>query len=352
MFKGIDFFSDTVTRPTKAMRMAMAEAEVGDEQEGEDPTTLKLEQRMAELLGHEASYFFPTATMANQVAIQIHCRPGEEILAAESAHVFWAEAGGPAVHARAMAKSIRTKTGIFSADDVNAAVNPVKSPHFPVSRLLVVENTCNLGGGLAWPLEKLDEVTSFARTKQMSLHLDGSRLFNAALAINQPAKRIAAAFDSVTVCFSKGLGCPMGAILAFPKKHKEQVRLLKQRMGGALRQSGIVSAAVLYALENHLDRLREDHDHAKLLGDELRKVGGPIRVEEAALTTNMVFFHANHPKIPTEIFLQACEKKGVRFLWMGDTRIRAVTHLDISRTDVLKAVDVVREVLQLEAHTR
>ncbi len=349
MFRGIDFISDTATRPTKAMRQAMADAEVGDEQEAEDPTTLRLEARMAELLGQEEAYFFPTATMANQVAIQIHCRPGEEVIAASTAHIFWAEAGGPAVHARALAKPIPTPTGLFGIEELKAAFNSVKSPHFPVSKLLVIENTSNLGGGLAWPLDKLDAVTSWAKEHGMKLHLDGSRLFNAALAVKQPVKRIASMFDTVTVCFSKGLGCPTGAILTFPKKDKEEVRLLKHRMGGALRQSGILTSGVLYALDYHLERMAEDHDNAKLLAAELKKIGGSIQVEDppqgGGLVTNMVFFHYAGAAKSTESFLQACEKKGVRFSWMGETRIRAVTHLDIGRSDVFKAAEIVREVL-------
>ncbi len=346
MFTGTDFFSDTVTRPTRAMRLAIAEADVGDEQEGEDPTTNRLEQRMAELLGTEDGFFFPTATMANQVAIQLHCRPGEEVLGASNAHVFWAEAGGPAVHARALAKQIPTKTGIFSAADFKAQINNVKSPHFPVSRLLVIENTCNLGGGLAWPLKDLEEVTSVAKEKGLKLHLDGSRLFNAALAVNATVKKISERFDTITVCFSKGLGCPAGAFLGFPKSLRDESRLLKQRMGGAMRQSGILSAAVIYALDHHVDRLSEDHDNAQLLAEELKK-DAAIRVEEANLSTNMVFFHCGTPKLSTEKFLETCEKKGVRFLWMGDTRIRAVTHLDIGRADVLRAAQVARGVLAL-----
>ncbi len=334
-----------MTRPTKAMRQAMADAEVGDEQEGEDPTTLKLEHKMAELLGLEDAFFFPTATMANQIAIQIHCRPGEEVLGASAAHIFWAEAGGPAVHARAMAKTIPSPSGIFSGQELKAAITTAKSPHFPISRLLVVENTSNLGGGLAWPLTALDEVTHTAKNMGLKLHLDGSRLFNAAVATKVPAKRLAQAFDSVTICFSKGLGCPMGAILAFPKPEHDQVRLLKQRMGGALRQSGIISAGVLYALENHLERLEDDHQNARLLQQELKKLENGIRVEESPQGTNMVFFHWTHPKVSTESFLQACEKKGVRFSWMGDSRIRAVTHLDLGRSDILRAAQIVGEVL-------
>lgn len=345
MFKGIDFFSDTVTRPSPGMRQAMANAEVGDEQEGEDPTTLRLEEKMAELLGLESAYFFPTATMANQVAIQIHCRPGEEILGSSTAHVFWAEAGGPAVHARALAKPIPSPTGIFSVDELKAQITTVKSPHYPISKLLVIENTCNLGGGLAWPLDALDAVTATAKAMNVKLHLDGSRLFNAAVKRNVPAKRLTQAFDTVTICFTKGLGGPLGAILAFPKKDREEVRLLKQRMGGALRQSGIIAGGLLYALENNLARLVEDQENAEALARELKQFEGDIRVEESPHGTNMVFFHWLNPACSTEAFLQACEKKGLRFSWMSDTRIRAVTHLDISRADIKKAAQLVGEVL-------
>ena len=245
MFQGIDLYSDTITRPTRAMRLAMVEAEVGDEQKREDPTTAHLEERMAKLLGHSSSMFFPSATMANEIAIRLHCAPGDELVAADDCHLYFAEAGGPAIHSAVVCKAISTASGIFSGEDVRRQFRWAKGPHYPVTRLVSVENTTNMGGGVAWPKAALDDVVHVARELELKTHMDGSRLFNAAAASGLTPTQIAAGFDTVTVCFSKGLGCPTGAILAFDERHWERVRRLKQLFGGAMRQSGILAAAAL-----------------------------------------------------------------------------------------------------------
>lgn len=345
MFKGIDLYSDTVTRPTPAMRKAIAEAEVGDEQKGEDPTTLRLEERVAKLLGHESAYFFPSATMANEIALKILSAPGDEILAYEQCHLFFAETGGPAVHAGLMTRPIPTESGIFDADLVKATYRLAKGAHYPNSTLLSVENTTNMGGGVAWPMDALVSVTRAARELEMKTHLDGSRLWNAVAKEGYSLKEVGSLFDAVTVCFSKGLGCPTGAVLAFPEKYRHTVRRLKQLFGGSFRQSGVLSAACLYALDNHMERIGEDHGNAKRLAEILSEFS-LIHVENPSPSTNMVYFRWNSRQVDTNKFLSACERKGLRFSSVGGNRVRAVTHLDVPRELIEKSRNIVKEVIQ------
>lgn len=344
MFKGIDFYSDTVTKPTDAMKKAMMQAELGDEQKGEDPTTCKLEAIAAELLGHEATMFFPSATMANQIAIRLLCEPGDELIAAENCHLFFAEAGGPAVHSSVMARPIRTPTGIFTGEDLRNVYRYSKGPHYPISKLVSIENTSNMPGGIAWDLKSLDDVLHTASELNLKTHLDGSRLFNAAIKTSAKPARLASQFDTVTICLSKGLGCPIGALLAFKKSAYTKIRRLKQLWGGAMRQSGILAAAGIYALENHITRLEEDHHHATLLAEKLDTEIPDIRVESNQPSTNMVFFQWTSAKISPSEFNQICIDKGIRFSQFGENRFRAVTHLDISHKDIDTAVNILREI--------
>lgn len=343
MFKGIDFFSDTVTRPTPEMRQAMVQAEVGDEQRGEDPTTLRLEERIAELLGKEAAMFLPSATMANEIALMELGRPGDELIAAENCHLFLAESGGPAVHARLQAKPIVTQTGMFTVADLKANFRTALGPLYPVSRVLSMENTTNMGGGIAWPLDRFFQVQEAAKELQMKVHLDGARLFNAATASEVPIKRLASVFDTVTICFSKGLGCPMGACLAFDYERWDSIRRFKQLMGGALRQSGMLAAAALYALDHHVQRLQDDHENARLLAKGLLDIQG-IEVENPSPSTNMAYFKLKSKKYSPVEFQSTCEQRGLRFSPVGPDRFRAVTHLDISKSDVAKALGILKEI--------
>lgn len=344
MFKGIDLFSDTVTLPTEAMKKAMLAAELGDEQKGEDPTTRHLETLMAEMTGHEAALFFPSATMANEVAIRLLCEPGDELLAAENCHLFFAEAGGPAIHAGVLAKPIRTQNGIFTSADLHAHYRWNKGPHYPVSKLLSIENTTNMGGGIAWNLQELDDVLNAAQQLNLKTHLDGSRIFNAMVKTNSTLQQLTARFDAVTICFSKGLGCPIGAVLAFSQVHYAKVRRLKQLFGGSMRQSGMLAAAAIYALQNHVTRLAEDHQNAQYLAECLSKIGPQIVVEKAAQSTNMVFFNWQDSKISAQTFLERCIQQGVRFSQVDTQRFRAVTHLNITKQDVDKAVGIVKAI--------
>ncbi len=337
----IDLFSDTVTRPTRAMRAAMAEAEVGDEQRGEDPTTRRLEERAAELLGQETATFLPSATMANAIAIQLFCGPGDEVLSAENGHVLNYEAGGAAVHARASVRSIPTWTGIFGK---NAVLQRLRhdTPHAPRPRLVVVENTTNAGGGRPWPVDECDGVLQAARQSGLRVHLDGSRLFNAAVALELPSRRLGQGFDSVTLCLSKGLGCPVGAVLAHRSESTAAVRRLKQLMGGAMRQSGILSAAGVYALDHHVERLAEDHHHAQALYEGLDALPQLV-VEKIPLRTNMVYFEVPDRYSPDRLE-QDLLAEGVRVSRIHSHRFRAVTHLDINSAGIERALQVFRTV--------
>ncbi len=344
MFKGIDLFSDTVTQPTMAMKKAMIEAELGDEQLGEDPTTRKLEERIADILGHSAAMFFPSATMANEVAICLQCARGDELIAAETCHLFMAETGGPAVHAGAMIRPIRTANGVFKGDDVRQTYRWAKGPHYPATKLVSVENTTNMGGGIAWSLAELDSVLTTSHELGLKTHLDGARFFNAVVSSQLKPHTVAGRFDTTTICFSKGLGCPTGAVLTFPKHDYDKIRRLKQLFGGAMRQSGMLAAACLYALDNHIARLQEDHENAQLLAVKLSENIPQIRIENNPPATNMVFFSLHSTKMAPAQFLQECILKGLRFSQPGENRFRAVTHLGIKRDDITQGVKIVKEI--------
>lgn len=348
MFKGIDFFSDTITKPTAAMKQAMVDAEVGDEQKGEDPTTLQLEAYVADLLGFEAAMFFPSATMANQIAIRLLCDRGDELLAAENCHLFFAESGGPAIHSGVMTRPIKTKTGIFSAEDLSNTFRFSKGPHYPVSKLLSIENTTNMGGGIAWEVDALDAVLSRAKELNLNTHLDGARLLNAAVKLNVKPQRITSKFNTVTLCLSKGLGCPIGAVLTFSHSDYNKVRRFKQLWGGALRQSGMLAAAGIYALKNNIERLAEDHANAEIFANKLHSEIEEIKVENNPLSTNMVFFEWHGANMTSEQFYENCVENGVRFLYLGENRFRAVTHLDVNSEDVNKAIDIIKKVVRLK----
>lgn len=342
MFKGIDLFSDTVTRPTAAMKNAMLEAEVGDEQKREDPTTYKLEEMVAELLGHDAAMFFPSATMANEIAIRLLTEPGDELIGAENCHLFVAEAGAPAVHSGVMTRAIRTESGIFSADELRKTYRTAHGPHYPRSKMLSIENTTNLGGGIAWQNDAIHSVLQAAKELKLKTHLDGSRLFNAAVKTGTPSAKIASQFDAVTLCLSKGLGCPVGAMLAFNKNDYEKVRRLKQLWGGAMRQTGILAAAGIYALKHHIERLADDHSNAAHFAKEVAKLP-QFLIENKLPSTNMVFFSWQGKNMSPSQFLEACLAKGLRFSQVDENRFRAVTHLDVSKGDIDKAIEILKQ---------
>ncbi|HET6518232.1 MAG TPA: threonine aldolase family protein, partial [Geminicoccaceae bacterium] len=284
----INLYSDTQTRPTPAMRRAMAEAPVGDEQRGEDPTVNRLCAMVAGLLGKEAAVFLPSGTMCNEIAILVHCQRGDEIIADRTAHVITAEGGGPAALAGALVNPLDGAAGVFTAEQARAAVR-ARSRYSPRTRVIVVEQTSNFGGGTVWPLAGIRAVAEVAGEHGLALHMDGARLMNAVVASNAAAREHALPFDSAWLDLSKGLGCPVGAVLAGSADFIEAAWRWKQRIGGAMRQAGIIAAAGVFALEHHVARLAEDHANARAFAGRIAGVPG-ILVEPERVQTNIVFF--------------------------------------------------------------
>lgn len=338
----IDLVSDTATRPTPGMRRAMAEAEVGDEQRGEDPSVNRLCERIAVLLGKEDAIFLPSGTMCNQVAIAVHCRPGDEVYGAETAHIFSTEGAGPAVLAGAQCWPIATETGIFTPDDLARAVRPGRR-QAPNARLIEVEQTVNRTGGVVWPLAALRAVGDFAKARGLIVHMDGARLFNAGVASGVSVRDFAAPCDSVWIDLSKGLGCPVGGVLAGSAAFIEAAWRWKYRLGGAMRQAGILAAAGLYALDHHVERLADDHANARLLADSIADVPG-IAVLNPGVETNMVFIEVSASGKSAPDFAAALEARGVRLGASSATELRAVTHLDVDAEGIGKAARAIRAV--------
>jgi len=326
----IDLRSDTVTKPTPGMLAAMAAAGVGDEQEREDPTTNELQCRMAELLGHEAALFLPTATMANQAALRVLSRPGCKVVAEERTHVLIYEWGGPAIHSGLVMQGLVAEAGRPTPEQIG------KVDDFGAGSVLVLENTHRSSGGRIWPLEEFRAAAEAARSRGAAVHLDGARLFNASVAAGIEPSTWGVVADTVTICFSKGLGCPFGAVLAGPAETIERAWEAKFLFGGALRQSGIAAAAMLYALDHHVERLADDHARARRLAEG-------IGVALAAVETNFV-------PIPDEPGLRGqLLERGVG---VGDLRpgwLRAVTHLDIGDDEIEQAIELMQEVLSVHA---
>jgi threonine aldolase len=329
----VNLYSDTQTRPTEGMRAAIAAAEVGDEQRGQDPTTLALQERVAELLGHEAALFLPSGTMCNQIAIRLHIRPGgDEIIIDRTAHPVNHEAGGPAQHAGAMVRTLQGDGGIYSIEQLEAAIRPA-SRYSPRSRLVSVEQTSNLGGGRVWPLERIRAVLDVARRHELRAHLDGARLLNAVVASGVPADEYAGGFDTAWIDFTKGLGAPVGAVLAGSRELIDEAWRFKQMMGGAFRQSGIVTAGCLYALDNHIERLAEDHENARILAEGLAALPGVV-LDPARVETNIVIFEVDDAPALVQRIADRVE------LQVVDPRhVRAVTHLDVDRADIERALE-------------
>ncbi|MDB5818803.1 MAG: putative threonine aldolase [Rhizobacter sp.] len=343
----IPLISDTESQPTAAMRVAIANAVVGDEQRGEDPTVNRLQCRVAELLGKEAGLWFPGGTMCNFVAIKVHTQPADAIVADWMSHILRAESAGVAFSSGVQIEPIATPRGIFSQDELQAALDRLRttpSPYAPRPRLLCVEQTHNFGGGAVWTLAELEAVSKLARSEGLSIHMDGARLLNAVVATGMPAATYAAAADSVWLDFTKGLGAPIGAVLAGSRGFIDEARRYKHVFAGAMRQAGIAAAGCLHALDNHVERLAEDHNHAQLLADGLMGIEG-IRVRTPVPETNMVFFDPTATGWSNAAFLIELAARGVR---MGAVRgeIRAVTHLDVSRADVSAAVEAIAAIAQ------
>jgi threonine aldolase len=335
----IDLRSDTVTQPTAAMRAAMAAAPVGDDQYGEDPSTNRLQARCAELLGKPAALWLPTGTMANQVALRTLTRPGDEVVACRESHAAWHEAGGAAANAGVQIHEIG-QGGLFTADDLRAATKPRNFAIFPTTTLVEIENTHNRAGGVVVPQTEVLRICATARDLGLATFLDGARIWNASAASGLPLHELAAPFDLVAVAFSKGLGAPGGSMLAGSKASIAAADRHRRRMGGAMRQNGIFSAAALYALDHHLARLPEDHANARVFAERLA-AGAPVQLDLATVQTNIVVFHlpASLPFDAPTLSARAREQ-GVLVNAFGPRTVRAVTHLDVSRTQCERAAEV------------
>jgi threonine aldolase len=331
----VDLRSDTVTRPSPGMRAAMAAAEVGDAVLGDDPTVHRLQERAAELLGQEAALYVPSGTMANQIALKVHCEPGDDVLACEGAHLMWYESGAAGAIAGAQIRSIG-RAGRFSAEEV-ASAYVEGNPTIPPTRLVCVENTHNRAGGVVWPRAAVDEVVATSRRLNMRLHLDGARLLNAAAVLGETAKVLASGFDTVSMCFSKGLGAPVGSVIAGSKALMARALRFRRMLGGGMRQSGLLAAAALYALDHNVTRLAEDHANARFLAERLAPVPGLI--VDPAPPSNIVMVDLG-PGLPTARELSArLAERGVLCLAFAARRVRLVTHLDVDRAGCARAAE-------------
>lgn len=338
----IDLRSDTVTKPSAAMRDAMARAEVGDDVFGEDPTVNRLQEQVASLLGMEAGLFVASGTMGNQVSIRSLTRPGDEVILEADSHVFNYEAGAPAVLSGVQLHPIPGKHGIFTREQAEKAIRP-DNVHHPKTRLLVVENTHNRAGGTIWPVEEIRRLKELAVQYKLLMHLDGARLWNASVATGISLKDYAQYFDSVTVCFSKGLGAPVGSLVAGSAEFVAKARQSRKIFGGGMRQAGILAAAALYAVEHNVERLAEDHDKAKRLANAVAELPN-VRVDMGSVQTNMVFIDVDEFPGGANRAVGMLKTEGVLVLSTSPTRLRAVMHLDASTEQVEKAILAFRSV--------
>ena len=340
----IDLRSDTVTLPTPEMRRAMAEAEVGDDQYGEDPSVNRLQDEIAELLGTEAALFLPSGTMANQVALRTLTRPGDDVLVPVESHLVLHETGAGAANAGVQFSPIGSG-GIYDADVVRAAIKPRAHLVYPPTTLLVAENTHNRGGGIVFPADALRDAMAVAREHGLATYLDGARVLNAAVASGRPAADLASGFDLVGISLSKGLGAPVGSMLAGSRELIERAHRYRRMAGGAMRQAGILAAAGSYALANNVDRLADDHANARLLADELLR-GDDIQLDIAAVQTNIVIFKLVERRgVPdAATFVERCSERGVLLNPFGPRMVRAVTHLDVDADQCRAAARVMRHV--------
>jgi threonine aldolase len=328
----IDLVSDTATRPSAGMRQAIANAEVGDEQRGEDPTVNRLNERVAELLGKEAALFLPSGTMCNQVALAVHCRPGDEILCAANAHIRTSEGAGAAVFAASVINPVESRSGVFGARELSGAIGEgrVKSPR---PRLVVIEQTSNRGGGSVWPLATIRDVAAAARERGLLLHMDGARLVNAVVASGVQARAFAEPFDSAWLDLSKGLGCPVGGVLAGSRAFIREADRWKHRFGGAMRQAGILAAAGLYALDHNVARLEEDHRNARRFGAGLAQMRD-IALLNPDIETNLVFFDVQATGLSAAEIARRLLRRSIRIGVESAFVMRAVFHLDVTAPDV------------------
>lgn len=340
----IDLRSDTVTKPTPGMRAAMAAAQVGDDVYSEDPTVNRLEERVADLFGMESAVFVPSGTMSNQLAVKAHTQPGDELICEEFCHIYNWEAGGPALHSGVTCRTVRAEYGILHVEQLHDKVRPVND-HMVRTRLVCLENTHNRGGGRIFPLADVRQISTWARGHGLAMHLDGARLWNAMAATNVAAKSWAAEFDTVSVCFSKGLGAPVGSALVGRRELIDRTRRWRKILGGAMRQAGVLAAAVLYALDHHVERFAEDHRNAKQIAAAVRDTPG-LKLVPPDVQTNLVWFEVDPVLGTASNVAERIQAKGV-LLGNGDAQVlRACTHLDVSAEDAERAADIIRTTLR------
>jgi threonine aldolase len=341
----IDLYSDTHTLPTEAMRQAMAAAPVGDEQHGEDPSVNALQDLVAGLTGKEAALFLPSGTMCNAIAFAVHCRRGDAVILDRYAHPAFNEAGGPAVLGNVLLRTVGSPRGIFTAAQVESELSE-GGTHNSRTSLVSVENTTNTGGGAVWPLDELARIRALTGERGVPVHMDGARLMNAVVASGNPVEAFARNVDTVWIDLTKGLGCPVGAVLAGSRRFIEDARRYKHMLGGAMRQAGIIAAAGIHAFEHHVDRLAEDHANAKRLAEGLAAIPG-VRLVHDSIDTNIVFIDIAASGMTARGFNEGLERRGVRMgaLNPDGTLVRAVTHLDVRRDDIERTIDASREVL-------
>ena len=343
MKKWIDLRSDTVTRPTPAMRKAMSEAEVGDDVFGEDPTVNALQERVAKMLGKEATLFVPSGTMANQLAIKSHTQPGDEVIIEATSHPYNFEGGGGAVLSGIQFHCLKGLRGILDASQIEEGIRP-DDHHFPVTRLICLENTHNRGGGAIYPIDKMAEIYRLAKSKGLLVHLDGARLWNASVATRIGLHEYGQWADSVSVCLSKGLGAPIGSLVAGSRIFIDRVHRFRKMFGGGMRQVGIIAAAGRYALDHHLERLKEDHQNAKRLAVGLKELKG-VSLDPKHVETNIVIFDVTETGKTGLQIAEAMKHHGILIHAFGKTQIRVVTHLDVSGEDIEIALKAFEEVL-------
>ncbi len=346
----LDFRSDTVTQPTSEMRTAMAAATVGDDVFGEDSTVNALQQRTAEFLGKEAALFVPSGTMSNQIGVKVHTQPGDELICEAGCHIFNYEQAGYVQLSGVAAQPVQGKFGILERKQLEGLVRGTDD-HLPRTRLLCLENTHNRGGGRILPYESVESICGWAREHELATHLDGARLFNAIVATSISAEKWSSHFDTVSVCFSKGLGAPVGSALAGPRILIEKARRHRKLFGGGMRQAGIIAAGALFALEHHLDRLAEDHFHAQRLAEGIRQVHGLLLVPDQVDTNIVIFTVQPHLGTAAEFAARLREQR-LLMLAIGQQQLRAVTHLDVNAVDVNAAVDILAECATAAAQGR
>lgn len=338
----IDLRSDTITQPTAAMRQAIANAIVGDDVYGDDPTVNALEAYVADLLGKEAAVYMPSGTMTNQVALRAHTEPGDEVILESEAHIYYYEGGAPAALSGVMCRLIQGNKGVFTATDLKQVLRPQNS-HFPETKLVCLENTHNRGGGQIFPLAEISAIAQVCQEHNLKLHLDGARLWNACIATGISEAEYAKPFDTVSVCFSKGLGAPIGSALAGPEEFIQRARRFRKLFGGGMRQAGIIAAGALYALQHHRERLQEDHINAKILAEGLHLIKG-IEVDPATVQTNIVVFRTT--EIPAPTLAQQLQEQGVLILATGPNSLRAVTSLMVTQAQVQQVPETIKVVLR------